>query len=246
VNPTRLARPPIREAILDIRIEGQQDLGALNALAGAFSAESGMTKRASIRAGMVEMALDPNKAFSGQAKDVGLIGYRIQDEPLTRVAQFRNNGFTFSLIGNYDCWERFRDQGIVPARRFLELPNTGRVKRVALRYVNVLQFPLERVDLDEYLPAAPKIPAELPQVVGSFFSRVAIPIPEAQLVAMVTQALDEAPRPTPSVILDIDVFSQGQLAANLDSVLPVLETIRVWKNRIFFAFVNENTVRLHS
>lgn len=205
-----------------------------------------MSKNTAIRAGVFELAFAPDKAFTGSAKDVGVIGHRIEDDPLTRVAQFRNNGFSFSLVGNYSTWELFRDQAMVPARRFLQLPGVGRISRIALRYVNVIQFPNERVDLDQYLPAAPKVPMELPQTVSGFFSRVVLPITEDGLTAIVTQALDEGSRPKPSVILDIDVFFQGMLSASWDEALPVFEKIRIWKNQIFFAYVNENTVRLHS
>jgi uncharacterized protein (TIGR04255 family) len=117
---------------------------------------------------------------------------------------------------------------------------------VALRYINVIQFPIQRVDLDEYLPAAPRVPPELPQVVAGFISRVVLPIPEDGLTAYVTLASDEVQQPTSSVILDIDVFSQANLQPSWEAVAPVFEKIREWKNRIFFAHVNEKTVRLHS
>jgi len=246
VNPIRLSRPPIREAILDIQTDGPQDISAIQKLAETFGRGTGLTKIGTMRAGIVEMAMAAGQAFSGKANDIGVVGFRAEDDPLTRVAQFRNTGFGYSLIGNYDTWESFRDRAIVPARQFLALPGVGQIKRVALRYVNVIQFPGPRVDLDEYLPAAPKVPTELPQVVGSFLSRIVLPIPDARLVAIITQAIDESARPTPSVILDIDVYYQEVLAADMDAVLPILETIRTWKNKIFFSFVNEKTVRLHS
>lgn len=246
MNPTRLARPPIREAVLDIQTQGPQDLNAIRALAESFGKQTGMSKSAAIRTGIVEMAMSSDEAITSRAHDVGIIGYRIEDEPLSRVVQFRNNGFTYSLIGNYDSWEQFRDRASEPARRFLVLAGLERVMRLALRYINVIQFPSGRVDLDRYLPAAPSVPAELPQAVSGFLSRIMLPIQEDGLSAIVTQALDEGVGPSPSVILDIDVFFQGSLPADWDSLLPIFEKIRIWKNRIFFAFVNENTVSLHS
>jgi uncharacterized protein (TIGR04255 family) len=246
MNPIPLARPPIREAVLDIRTDGPEDLAALKELASSYGREVGMEKKATIRAGIVEMAFTPDKPISGGAKDIGLIGHRVEDEPATRVAQFKKDGFTFSLIGNYRTWEAFRDQAKIPAQRFLQLPGLGRVSRVALRYINVIQFPIQRVDLDEYLPAAPRVPPELPQVVAGFISRVVLPIPEDGLTAYVTLASDEVQQPTSSVILDIDVFSQANLQPSWEAVAPVFEKIREWKNRIFFAHVNEKTVRLHS
>lgn len=246
MDPIRLARPPIREAVLDIKVEGIAEVELLHRLAEDFGKSVGMTRTSAIRTGFLEMAIEPDKAITGQARDGGVVGYRVEDQPITRVVQFRNNGFTFSRVGRYESWEQFRDEAMVPTRRFLAVPSIGHVTRLALRYINVIQFPSERVNLDEYLPAAPQVPKELPQFIAGFLSRIVIPIPEDRLTAIVTQSLDESPRPKPSVILDVDVFFQGLLPVEENALAPIFEKIREWKNRIFFAFVNENTVRMHT
>jgi len=101
------------------------------------------------------------------------------------------------------------------------------------------------VDLDEYLPAAPRIPPALPQAVGGFFSRVLLPLPEDNLKAIITQTLEETSAPIPSVILDIDVFQQITLHPSDPSWEKTFEKIRDWKNRIFFEYVNDKTVSLY-
>jgi uncharacterized protein (TIGR04255 family) len=119
------------------------------------------------------------------------------------------------------------------------------ISRVALRYINAMRFPEGKVDLDEYLPSAPSIPPGLPQSISGFFSRVIFPIPEDDLTAVVTQALEDAPQTGPSVILDIDVFCQKPMQPHEKLWEETFEKIRNWKNRIFFEFVNEKTVSLY-
>lgn len=245
MNPIQLARPPIREAVLDIQTQGPSDLEAVRRLAESFGKQSGLSKSAAVRAGLIEMAMSADESITSRAR-AGVTGYRVEDEPVTKVVQFRNNGFTFSLIGNYAAWEQFRDAAVEPAARFLALSGVERVTRLALRYINVIQLPHTRVDLDQYLPAAPRVPSELPQELAGFFSRIVLPIQGDGLNAVVTQALEEGAKPSPSVILDIEVYFQGPLTPEWGSLLPIFENIRTWKNRIFFAFVNENTVSLHS
>ena len=119
------------------------------------------------------------------------------------------------------------------------------ISRVALRYINAIRFPDTVVDLDEYLPAAPSVPAALPQAIAGFYSRIVIPIPEDDLTAVVTQALEDTPQSAPSIILDIDVFRQTRLQPNEAIWEQSFEKIGDWKNRIFFEFVNEKTVSLY-
>jgi uncharacterized protein (TIGR04255 family) len=245
LKPIQLAKPPIREAVFDIQIEGAVDFDQVKALAEAYGKELGLTKTTPIRAGFFGVTLSPGQPLQTHAHDEGVIGLRVEDEPTTQIVQFRKNGFTYSCTGPYDDWGAFRGRALQPARRFLALPGVNKITRIALRYINVIRFPSLPVNLDDYLPAAPKVPENLPQVVSGFVSRVVISIPEDQLMAVVTQASEEAPPPVGSVILDIDVFRTLSLPAGDVSWEQMFEKIREWKNKIFFEYINEKTVGLY-
>jgi uncharacterized protein (TIGR04255 family) len=245
VKPIQLSKPPIREAVFDIQVEGAVDLDQVKELAEAYGKELDLKKVTPIRAGIFGVIMFPGQPLQTHAYDEGVIGLRIEDDPTTQIVQFRINGFTYSCTGTYDDWSAFRGRAIQPAKRFLALPGVKRITRIALRYINVIQFPNLPVNLDDYLPAAPTIPENLPQIVSGFISRVSIAIPEDQLTAVITQASEEAPLPVASVILDIDVFRSLSLPAGDVSWEQMFERIREWKNRIFFEFVNEKTVDLY-
>lgn len=191
------------------------------------------------------MSFSPGQPFATRAEDKGIIGLRVENDPVTTVVQFRVDGISFSQVGKYDEWARFRDRAMEPARSYLAMAGIDRVKRIALRYINVIRFPESRVSLEEYLPASPIIPPGLPQTIAGFFQRVVLPIPEDGLTAVITQALGDPPQPTPSVILDIDVFAEVTLPPSDPSWPKTFEKIREWKNRIFFEFINEKTVTLY-
>lgn len=245
MKPIQLAKPPIREAVFDIQIEGAVDLAQVKELAESYGKEHSLKKATPIRAGFFGVTMLPGQPFQTHAHDEGIIGVRIEDEPTTQIVQFRKNGFTYSCIGAYDDWSAFRGRALQPGKRFLALPGVTKISRIALRYINVIRFPSLPVNLDDYLPVAPKVPENLPQVVSSFVSRVVIAIPEDQLTAVITQASEEAPAPVGSVILDIDVFRTLSLPAADTSWEKMFENIREWKNRIFFEYINEKTVELY-
>lgn len=244
MDPVKLARPPVREALIDVQIDGQLLVDGLQALAERFSREKGLNKTTPIRSGIFGVTLSPDRSFETHAQDHGIIGFRIEDEPVTRVVQVRANGFTYSVVGNYQSWEQLRDDALPLLRQYLELKGVERISRLALRYINSLRFPEPRVDLDEYLRAAPQVPQGLPQMVAGFVSRVVLPIPDDGLIAVVTQALEEGQMP-PSVILDIDVFHQATYAPTDVAWERVLDRIRFWKNEIFFRHISEKTAEMY-
>lgn len=231
--------------MFDIRIDGTVQTEELRRHAEEYSREFGLGKITPIRAAFFGVSLAPGQPMTTHTQDEGVIGLRVEDEPATRIVQFRSNGFTFSLTGPYDDWASFRDKALTPARRYLTSRGIERITRVALRYINVIRFGEARIELEDYLPGAPNVPAGLPQTIAGFFSRIVLPIPEDDLVAIVTQALEDPPQPTPSVILDIDVFRQIAVPPSDTSWEGAFEKIREWKNRIFFEFVNEKTVSLY-
>jgi uncharacterized protein (TIGR04255 family) len=231
--------------VFDVRVVGGMSVEQLTEFSEQYGREQGLTKITPIRAGMFGVSITPGQPFATHAEDKGVIGFRLEDEPATKIVQFRKDGVTFSHVGQYDEWAKFRDRALKPTAAFLACPGIVKISRVALRYINVIRFPMTRVALEEYLPGAPIVPQGLPQIIAGFFSRLVLPIPEDGLVAVITQALEEPAQPTPSVILDIDVFREVGLEPADRSWQQMFEKIREWKNRIFFEFVNENTVSLY-
>jgi uncharacterized protein (TIGR04255 family) len=231
--------------VLDLRVVGDLSVDLLTAFSEQYGRDHGLKKLTPIRSGLFGVSITPGQPFTTHAEDKGVIGFRIEDEPATSIVQFRRDGITFSHVGPYDEWAKFKGRALEPATAFLACAGIEKITRIALRYINVIRFPLSRVKLEEYLPAAPIVPQGLPQTIGGFFSRLLLPIPDDGLMAVITQALEEPPQPTPSVILDIDVFREVALEPSDTSWQQMFEKIREWKNRIFFEFVNENTVSLY-
>ena len=77
------------------------------------------------------------------------------------------DGFTFSRLKPYETWENLRDEAYRLWQKYREI-TSPEIIRVALRYINKLEFPLPIKNFSDYLTAAPIVPAELPQGVSSF------------------------------------------------------------------------------
>ena len=76
-----------------------------------------------------------------------------------------------------------------------------------------------------------------------FLSRVVVRVDERDATAIVTQRLDPIKRGR-NFLIDIDVYRQGDFSANPDDLRPVLESLRVLRNQIFFGLLTEEALEL--
>jgi uncharacterized protein (TIGR04255 family) len=238
----RLARPPLREAVIDLRAEDSLDRALLPQLE-RIEAE-GFSLRNAIREGhfLVDLSEDRPASTAVRAMHIGI---RLETADASRVVQLRLNGFTFSALKGYDSWEQFAAEATVLWSKYLTATDLKRLSRVALRYINFIELPLAEVSFDDYLTAAPQVPPGLPQGLSSFLQRVVVPFPASGHTAIVTQAL-EPPTPTGiPVILDIDVFSERAISTAPEELWTLLASLRKTKNDIFFSYVTELALKAY-
>lgn len=237
-----LSRAPITEAIVDIRVKARTDMDALDftglreSLAPEFPRA---TERRGFSFGMT------SATGEAELKDLGLQGFFFHSADEKTIAQFRIDGFTLNRLAPYTSWEALRPIVARLWQVYLETARPDHVVRVALRYLNRVPIPESPVDLDKYLAAAPSIPAELPQLVSRFLTKVTLQDPDARLTAHVTQQMesDLASRQL-VVLLDIDAFQERDQEQLDVPVEPVLEHLHDFKNRIFFGLLTEDAVRM--
>ncbi len=161
----------------------------------------------------------------------------------------QTTSFTYSRLKPYVDWEELRDAAQVMWDLFTSVAKPQRVNRLAVRYVNVMDLPLEHgEEFSEYLHAAPIIPSGLPQAVSAFLQRVVMVDRDTGDKAIVMQALEEpaalTESPNITVFLDIDAFKARQLDAADPEIWNILDGLRNYKNKIFFEHITEKTVEM--
>lgn len=239
-----LARAPITEAVLDIRIKPQAEINtaALSSLHQHVSDNYPIKQERFQFESRVDFKKDEAQVSASKGT---LTGYFFKSGDHKQIFQARTDGFTFNRLQPYEKWELFRDE----ARRLWTLYSTlasPEIVRVALRYINKLDIPLSLpapIDFDEYLAAGPVVPPELPQGVSSFLTRLVIPNPEIEATAVISQAFEQIDPKFLPIILDIDVFRQKDLISK-DEIWQTFENLRLFKNRIFFASLTNKALEL--
>ncbi len=234
-----LSRPPLREALLDIRLQ--------NVLPVSFVAScetlnfDGFVKAVVMKQGAFKFEISRDSAAQASVTSNEPFGVRFERNNGAEVLQFRRDGMTLSILKNYTNWEAIEEAARNAWHRFLEASGPASVARLAVRYINVIELPPGQ-DYDEYLTAGPRIPARLPQVVTHFIQRVVVPFADSDATAIITQALETPSAGHISAVLDIDVFVVCSLEGVSAEIWSSLEKLRDIKNNIFFSSLTEKAL----
>lgn len=237
--PRKLSRPPIAEALIDLRVAGAkvaaQDLEPLaNRLRYKYPALE------PVNTGTAEFQTREGKLYA-ETRDFGLAGFRLRSVDTERMVQLFPDRMTFNRLPEYTSADDLIEEALAVWSAYLEAVRPEAVVRIAMRYINRFTLPFKRGDdLDRFLTAGPTVPSSLPQEVPEFLSRVVLVFSET-VMAIVTQTLQSVSGPS-AVVLDLEVFRQGPLEGF--DVAPVLAELRAIKNDCFFSHLTEEAVSL--
>jgi uncharacterized protein (TIGR04255 family) len=241
-NYPRLSRPPLREALIDIRLQAELPATFVDTLRTLTL--SGFSSVGEIKVGGFRFEVATGKPSQALVTSEQLRGIRFQSADGSQVLQYRCDGITFSVLKNYTSWEPFRDTVRELWFQFLRISGAVIVNRLAVRYINAIEVPMG-ADFDDYLTAGPRIPQSLPQLYSAFLQRVVVPLAEVGGHAIITQALEQPTESSVPTVIDIDVVSSCSLAGDAPEIWERFSNLRDIKNRIFFTSVTTKTLEAY-
>jgi uncharacterized protein (TIGR04255 family) len=230
----KLTRPPLREALVDIRLREELPASSLS----KFKAPKGFPVAKEMKQGQFQFKIDKDKPASAEVLTEGAMGWRYETDDGSVVVQLRRNGMTYSILKNYSGWNVLREAARDVWREFLAGSGTVSVARLTVRYINAISIPLG-ADYDEYLTTAPRVPKSVPPIVNSFMQRVLVPFEEDSATAIITQALE---LPSPTAVLDIDIYTDCSLHGTSADIWLKLDRLRHIADKIFFSSLTEKVI----
>jgi uncharacterized protein (TIGR04255 family) len=246
MQPRPLARPPIAEALVDLRVVNNPlvDAKLLEPIERELAARYPKFEKPHRLEGTLKFE---GRGVTTDTKDLGFIGIVGKSSEGNRTAQFRKDGFTLNQLPPYPGGDALLTEAMVLWALYRNVVNPDAVVRIALRYIDRLELPYRSGDpFSRFLTAAPEMPQGAPQQLVSFLTRVVAEDSEIPAVAIVTQTLEAKPEPAPvDVVLDIDVFRQGDFQTDENSLRAELERLRELKNRIFFSLLTDAALELY-
>jgi uncharacterized protein (TIGR04255 family) len=238
-----LKNAPIREALIDMRFSPAVSIEKLEKVKQLLSDR--FPNSTDIWEASLGYDIQSNQSqVSHRAK----VGFRLDAPKVPRVLQLRVNGFAFSQLAPYDSWEAMKKEACDLWSIFRNEVQFAVVNRVAVRYINEIKIPLPFGDFNEYLNVAPDLPEKLPQTLGGFVQRYVMVKPD-ETTAIVTQVLEDSfvlSNPNEiKIFLDIDVFKNTEFLGSSDECLDLLESLRDFKNDVFFEYLTEKALEMY-
>jgi uncharacterized protein (TIGR04255 family) len=243
-TPGRLANPPIREALVDLRIAGATTIDAtvLEPLREGF--RSRYPKAEPWHQMPASFSAEPGKAPSIETGQPRFHGLFLKSEDDSRLVQFRTDGFTLNQVAGYTSADDLFSEALPLWQAYASAVRATATVRVALRYINRLLLPFRHGDdFARFLTAPATMPAEAPQQVAEFQTRAVAQVDTPiEAAAIITQRLEHATGESTPFTLDIDVFKNGDFSVEPRSLEPILQHLREIKNRLFFAFLMDEAL----
>jgi uncharacterized protein (TIGR04255 family) len=241
-----LNNAPIREAVVDIRVEPIKAIGEDTLHQIKQIIRDKYPDYDPIRAFQGTIGVLEGKPITEPMTEIGIIGYKFKSTDNTEVVQFKKDGFTFSRLYPYTSWIEVQTEAERLWSIYLDKHGANRVIRLAVRYINQLKIKLPISDFKEYITTPPEIPEGIPNEVSSFISRVVLHDTQTDIRAIIAQSMEAETAPgNANITLDNDVFKLVELKPEQTEIWEIFTQLVRLKNDIFFGSITEKTVRIY-
>jgi uncharacterized protein (TIGR04255 family) len=224
---------PIVEAIFDIQMELPQSIGIAELEAFCKTFASAYPEKKARRKFSGKFEVKDNEEPSAETFNLGVAGILNWSPDHKQALQIRLDGFSFSRLKPYEKWDVHFTEFLKYLRLYCEKMSPVQLKRVATRFINVIELPREWVDWGEYFINAARAPISN-ALVTNFFDRLEFSFPSSNVKASVTHAIMQSNDPLKlPVVLDIETFMEINTKPDLTMIEKLFHNLRETKNQIF-------------
>jgi uncharacterized protein (TIGR04255 family) len=238
----KLAKPPIREAIIEVRVR----LGRRFEPAAFTRDEQIISEFSEVKKGKYQLLpffeADGEGSISQASEPEEAHGFRLSSRDKRRILNLMGDQLSHHrlyLDETYEGWDRLKEAferiwGIY--RRTIQ---PAYVTGVRLRYINSMDFDLP-IEMNDLTSAPPGMPQDFKDaLVTGFLQKVAFNLPEAGQWAQVTQSTELGPeRAQFALVLDISCAAALNLKVDDPGFWEAIEGLRREKNRLFFSWIS--------
>ncbi len=226
-------RPPITEAVIEIRLEGSLS----ERMVGKIHSRLKKHYESSERISIIAFMLDPRKEEIAKIPDE-FEGYKLTSKDQADVVQIKPNMMACSRLAPYHGWESFEPRARENWEMWRKTTKHTKIKRIGVRYLNRIDIPLRRghkIDIEDYLTIFPKYPE--PHLLTSFTKytmQVMGPFSIEGFYLIINTNVVKPPMIDHfSIVLDLDLSPQGDMPQRNDKVWEMINQMREYKNNAF-------------
>lgn len=231
-------KPPITEAVIEIRFAGLLALPEIDKAAKKFA--SAYSHQEKVKNFNIEFNASPDR--EPQTKTETSDGRRMSSDDLTQMVLLWPDKFTVAQLAPYPGWDEFFRRFLRDWKLWKQATEYHKLMRVGVRFVNRIDVPSAKdgtIAVADFLNVHPQLPASLPQFTSyGVQARLHLQDIECELI------INSGAVPSPligysSYLLDFDIYKESGLPQSDDGIYELLNRIRVKKNQVFEACVTE-------
>jgi len=234
-------RPPITEAVIEIRFAALIDSAALDKISSSF--KSLYPREEILRNIQVQLNIPLGVPPSAQTTEQ--IGYRRSSLDQTHIILLMPNSFVISQLAPYPGWTEFSDRFRRNWDIWKKAAGYRKIARIGVRYINRIDVPTSDPVLYEenYLAVYPHIPDVLGPMT-QYAVQAQLPISEIGGTLTLNSSVVESPLlEHRSFVVDQDI-GKDDPPQNDDGIYALLDQIRKVKNRVFEACITDRAREL--
>jgi uncharacterized protein (TIGR04255 family) len=237
---SKLNKPPIREAIVDIQIQPflPNDKAVFEPLRSLIMADFPFVEETNVFEQSFQLGPEGPKGESIN-RFHGLI---FKSEDQKTVVQCRVDGFTVNKLPPYASWESIFPKALACWEHYRDVLKPELISRLSVRYINELAIMTTPSELNTFLTIAPNlVPIEENLSISQFFHNQGIVLSDSGIQANLTLAYQgESRENKPVIILDVECYYLQNVNPHDSSHLSELfGHLRNAKNKLFFGSITD-------
>jgi uncharacterized protein (TIGR04255 family) len=159
----------------------------------------------------------PTEVAQTLASQLARIQFLREDEQA--LVQVADNFLSINHLRPYPTWQVFRQMISRALGVYREIVLPKGFRRIGLRYINRIAVPEDRVEIEDFLVAVPKIPAALPQVFAAWAQRVEVPFEDANGVLALQTGSVQGEEAAQAFLLDLDFVTLKPQEVGLEEAM---------------------------
>jgi uncharacterized protein (TIGR04255 family) len=236
-------RPPITEAVIEIRYAEPAELTLLADAAAHFKSEYPAQQKimnAGVAVGGVP--LPPHDALQIKFDQ----GHRLSSVDQTELVVLWAPSFVVAQLAPYPGWSHFFNRFTRDWKTWKRVVGYRKIARIGVRYINRIDIPAKGpvFDESEYVKVYPQLPPEFGPVVTYGLQAQSPPDAEDCRVTLNSASVLSPLLGYSAILLDIDVAMEPTPPQNDEDIFVLLNKMRVRKNAMFEACLTDRAREL--